>query len=91
VSSAQPRAIEAVGELALDSSREPSMTEFVMIMLVVLPLDTLPPTPSPSGPPAHMPGRGAYILGGFFGLGIIVLAMVLLRFPKRANRPPRDQ
>ena len=67
------------------------MTEFAMIMLAVLPLDTLPPTPSPSGPAAHMPGRGAYIFGGFFGLGIIVLAMVLLRFPKRANRPPPDQ
>lgn len=67
------------------------MTDFVMIMLALLPLDTLPPTPAPSGPPPHMPGRGAYLLGGFFGLGIIVLAMVLLRFPKRTGPPPRDK
>lgn len=67
------------------------MTDFVMIMLALLPLDTLPPTPPPSGPPPHMPGRGAYLLGGFFGLGIIVLAMVLLRFPKRTGPPPRDK
>jgi hypothetical protein len=66
------------------------MTEFVMIMLA-LPLDVLLPTPTPSAPPPQVPGRGAYLLGGFFGLGIIVLAMVLLRFPKRAKRPPLDE
>jgi hypothetical protein len=66
------------------------MTEFVMIMLA-LPLDVLLPTPTPSAPPPQVPGRGAYLLGGFFGLGIIVLAMVLLRFPKRAKRPPLDK
>jgi hypothetical protein len=65
------------------------MTEFAMIMLAVLPLDVLLPTPSAS--PRQVPGRGAYLLGGFFGLGIIVLAMVLLRFPKRRNRPPPDK
>jgi hypothetical protein len=68
------------------------MTEFVMIMLALIPLDVLLlPTPTPSASPRQVPGRGAYILGGFFGLGIIVLAMVLLRFPKRANRPPLDK
>jgi hypothetical protein len=67
------------------------MTEFVMIMLAVIPLDMLLPTPTPSASPPQVPGRGAYLLGGFFGLGIIVLAMVLLRFPKRANRPPLDK
>jgi hypothetical protein len=67
------------------------MTEFAMIMLALIPLDGLPPTPTPSAPPRQVLGQGAYILGGFFGLGIIVLAMVLLRFPKRANRPPPDK
>ena len=67
------------------------MTEFAMIVLALIPLDVLLPTPTPSGPPRQVPGRGAYILGGFFGLGIIVLAMVLLRFPKRPNRPPLDK
>jgi hypothetical protein len=67
------------------------MTEFAMIMLALLPLDVLLPTPTPPASPRQVPGRGAYILGGFFGLGIIVLAMVLLRFPKRPNRPPPDK
>jgi hypothetical protein len=67
------------------------MTEFVMIMLALIPPDVLLPTPTPSASPRQVPGRGAYILGGFFGLGIIVLAMVLLRFPKRANRPHLDK
>jgi hypothetical protein len=50
------------------------------------------PTPTPSAAyPGQAPGRGAYIFGGFFGLGIIVLAMVLLRLPKRAKRPPFDK
>jgi hypothetical protein len=70
------------------------MTEFLMIVLALMPLDMLPdpPTPTPSTAyPGQAPGRGAYIFGGFFGLGIIVLAMVLLRLPKRAKRPPIDQ
>ena len=70
------------------------MTEFVMVVLALMPLDVLPdpPTPTPSAAyPGQALGRGAYIFGGFFGLGIIVLAMVLLRFPKRAKRPPIDQ
>ena len=70
------------------------MTEFVMVVLALMPLDVLPDLPTPTPPaayPGQAPGRGAYIFGGFFGLGIIVLAMVLLRFPKRAKRPPIDQ
>jgi hypothetical protein len=69
------------------------MTEFLMVVLAFVPLDVLPeaPTPTPSAAyPGHATGRGAYLLGGFFGLGIIVLAMVLLRLPKRAKRRPLD-
>ncbi len=69
------------------------MTEFLMVVLALVPLDVLPEAPTPTPSPAHpgqAPGRGAYLLGGFFGLGIIVLAMVLLRLPKRAKRPPLD-
>jgi hypothetical protein len=69
------------------------MTEFLMVVFALVPLDVLPeaPTPTPSAAhPGQALGRGAYLLGGFFGLGIIVLAMVLLRLPKRAKRPPLD-
>lgn len=60
----------------------------------LIPLDVLP-NPSPSGDPGPVYPQGgqgfaAYILGGFFGLGILILAMILLsRRPRRA-RPPRD-
>ena len=37
------------------------------------------------------PRFAAYILGGFFGLGILVLAMVLLNLrPKRVDPPAPD-
>ena len=42
--------------------------------------------------PSQGPGRGAYVIGGFIGLGILLLAMVLLRRrPKRADRRPFDE
>ena len=70
------------------------MTELVMVVLALMPLDALPnqPTQTPSPvDPRQGPGSAAYVIGGLFGLAIIVLAMVLLRFPKRANRRPLDQ
>jgi hypothetical protein len=65
------------------------MTEFVIFVLGLIPPDVLPPTPTP--PPAAYPhgsqGFAAYLIGGFFGLGILLLAMVLLnRRPKRRDR-----
>lgn len=60
--------------------------------LTLLPLDVLPPTPSATGVGPVFPQRGqgfaAYIVGGFFGLGILVLAMVLLGLKPRRARPP---
>ena len=58
-------------------------------LLLLLPLDVLPPSPSSTGAPVYpQQGNGiaAYLVGGFFGLGILILAMILLSLkPKRAT------
>jgi hypothetical protein len=64
------------------------MTEWVIVLPTLFPLDLLAHQPSPSPSPLYLPqgpGRGAYIIGGFMGLGILLLAMTLLR-----GRPKRD-
>jgi hypothetical protein len=54
-------------------------------------LDVVAPTPTSTGTgseiyPQAGQGFAAYILGGFLGLGVIVLAMILLSLkPKRAD------
>ena len=58
-----------------------------MIVLQLLPLDITPnplsPTPPGTAYPRGSQGFAAYIIGGFIGLGIFVLAMALL------NRRPK--
>jgi hypothetical protein len=60
-------------------------------LLALIPLDVLPPTAAPtvSGTqvyPRQGQGFAAYIVGGFFALGVIILAMVLLGLkPKRVD------
>jgi hypothetical protein len=73
------------------------MTEFLIIIILdLIPLDVRPqlPTPTPTSAvyPRQSQGFAAYIVGGFFGLGILILAMVLLNHrPKRTNpRRPND-
>jgi hypothetical protein len=71
------------------------MTQVVLAVLALLPLDVLSNAPSPT-PSAIYPrqgsGRGAYLVGAFIGLGILLLAMALLRLrPKRADRRPFDE
>jgi hypothetical protein len=65
------------------------MTEFLMVVLDLIPLDVpqLPtPTPTSAVYPRQSQGFAAYVVGGFFALGILVLAMTLLnRRPKRIN------
>jgi hypothetical protein len=61
-------------------------------ILALIPLDVLPPTATPTGSgtavyPRQGQGFAAYLVGGFFGLGVIILAMVLLNLkPKRADK-----
>lgn len=71
------------------------VTEFLMIVLQLIPLD-MPNAPSPTPPrvvyPSGSQGFAAYIVGGFIGLGILVLAMALLnRGPRRQGRHHLDQ
>ena len=60
-------------------------------LLVLIPLDVLPPTATPSGSgtevyPRQGQGFAADLLGGLFGLGVIMLAIVLLSLkPKRVD------
>lgn len=68
-------------------------------LLVLIPLDVLPPTAGPTGSdgavyPRQGQGFAAYVIGGFFGLGLIILAMILLNLkPRRADpdRPTRSR
>jgi hypothetical protein len=54
-------------------------------------LDVLPPSPTATGSgsevyPQASHGFAAYFIGGFVGLGVILLAMILLSMkPKRAD------
>lgn len=65
-----------------------------LILLGLIPLDVLAAGPSAdptSGAvyPQRSHGFAAYVVGGFIGLGILVLAMILLSLrPRRAQ--PRD-
>jgi hypothetical protein len=63
----------------------------VQLLIELILLDVLPPSPSATGAgsdvyPQAAHGFAAYIVGGFVGLGVLILAMVLLSLkPKRAD------
>lgn len=64
------------------------MIELLIGLITLIPLDV---TPSPSPVrvyPQQSGGVAAYLVGGFFGLGIIVLATILLGTKPRRARPP---
>jgi hypothetical protein len=75
-------------------AREPAMTELMVAVAGLMPLDVLPhpPSPSPTGVyPQQGQGFAAYFVGGFMALGLLLLIMVLLRLrPKRRDRRPPD-
>jgi hypothetical protein len=73
----------------------PAVTEFVIGLLTLVPLDVLLQPPTPIASPAVYPGRSqgfaAYMIGGFIGLSILLVAMALLnRRPKRTKPPLPD-
>lgn len=67
-----------------------------MVILDLIPLDAWPqqPTPTPTSAvyPRQSQGFAAYVVGGVFALGLLILAMVLLNLrPKRTTRRPPNQ
>ena len=73
------------------------MHDLLVTLLTLIPLDATPTAvQNPVSPSGQGNGFAASILGGFFGLGLIVLAAVLTSLkPKRPdprdNPPPRPR
>ena len=60
----------------------------MLLLLTLLPLDVIPPSPAATAPvyPQQSHGFAAYLIGGFFALGVLILAAILLSIkPKRAS------
>jgi hypothetical protein len=70
----------------------PVMTELVIELLALVPLDVLLQAPTPASSPPVYPSGGqgfaAYIIGGFIGLSILLIAMALLNRRPRRIKPP---
>lgn len=73
------------------------MIDLWVTLIGLIPMDIVPPSPG-ARPPQGGNGFAAAIIGGFLGLGILVLAAILLSLkPKRAKplqrntRPPTEQ
>lgn len=69
------------------------MLELLTAVLALIPLEATPGVPGEGVQPVSPGGRGngfaAYILGGFFGLALLMVAMVFIT--KKPKRPdPRD-
>ena len=70
----------------------PAMTDLVMGLFALIPLEILLQAPTPTSSPAVYPSGGqgfaAYIIGGFIGLSILLIAMALLNRRPRRIKPP---
>jgi len=64
---------------------------FYQLLIELIVLDVLPPTPTATGAgpqvyPQASHGFAAYIIGGFLGLGVLIVAMILISLkPKRVD------
>ena len=69
------------------------MSTYGHILAELILLDVLAPTPTSTGAgspvyPQTSHGFAAYIVGGFLGLAVIVLVMILLSLKPKRARPP---
>ena len=72
------------------------MHDLLVTLVTLVPLDATPAVQDPVSPGSQGNGFAASILGGFFGLGLIILAAVLVclkpkRHDPRDQRPPRQR
>ena len=68
------------------------MSQVLLLILTLVPMDILPPSQSPGGAvyPQQSSGFAAYIVGGFFGLGILIVVTIWISAkPKRPDRNGR--
>jgi hypothetical protein len=69
------------------------MSQLALLAITLVSLDILAPTASPGSPvyPQQSNGFAAYIVGGFFGLGVLILVTIWISNkpkPPRARREP---
>lgn len=67
------------------------MSQVLLLIWTAIPLDILPLSPSPGGPvyPQRSSGFAAYIVGGFIGLGVLIVVTVWIS--AKPKRPGRDR
>ena len=72
------------------------MSPFSQLVVELVVLDVLLPTPTATGSssevyPQASHGFAAYMIGGFLGLGVLILAMILIGLkPKRVDPDPKS-
>ena len=72
------------------------MHDLIVTLLTLVPLDATPGVQQPVSPTGQGNGFAASILGGFFGLALIIVAAVFIslkpkRHDPRDNPPPRQR
>ena len=68
------------------------MSHVLLLLWTLVPLDILPPSQSPGGPvyPQQSSGFAAYIVGGFIGLGVLIVVTIWISAkPKRRDQRGR--
>ena len=64
------------------------MSHVLLLLWTLIPLD-LPPSQTPGGPvyPQQSSGFAAYIVGGFIGLGVLIVVTIWISAKPKRRRP----